>query len=118
MSVWGTNSEGCNNCPFCCLRMRSDTPGEHIERCGTSIECDPYVYLRIMLPVLLVVSLLFLCIACCVRRRGPYSGAAEPAVYAFTTPQQTVAAVPRSLLFGSQESTRPNGQHNDSAVAS
>jgi len=64
----------CNNCTYCCisdtLHTTAQTFSKHAETiyCGSYIECNPTIYLSSMIPILICITFLFICIACCIKQ--------------------------------------------------
>ncbi len=54
-------------CKFCCIADSLD-PLNSDAYCGTFFQCNPYVYLSSMIPALVCVIMLFLCVACCIKK--------------------------------------------------
>ena len=59
----------CDDCDYCCV---SDSD-KQVLYCGSYFECNPYTLLSTMIPLLIILALFYLCIACCIKRDSPFT---------------------------------------------
>ena len=59
---------GCNGCKHCCITDAANITEAKEGYCGTEAQCNPYSFIRTLLPIVMAIIFVYLSIACCIKR--------------------------------------------------